>query len=110
MASKKCANRPFWTAFGVAGRIIEGRRERKSGLGGLAAQIRVPVNEDTVTRSMAGEDVQLTYALQWLDGQQQKPETPAASAAPATPTQKSAPALAVVLLTLGLLAVIAGRK
>lgn len=38
--------------------------------GGIPPGIRVPVNEDTVARSMAGEDVQLTYALQWLDEQQ----------------------------------------
>ncbi|MDD4136911.1 MAG: hypothetical protein PHT99_03330 [Methanoregula sp.] len=27
-------------------------------------------NEDTVARAMAGEDVQLTYAMLWLDKQQ----------------------------------------
>ena len=77
--------------------------------GGVSPQIRVPVNEDTVARSMAGEDVQLTYALQWLDGQQTQ-KTPAAPATTATPTQKSAPAIAIVLLALGLPAVITGRK
>jgi carboxyl-terminal processing protease len=77
--------------------------------GEVSPQIRVPVNEDTVARSMAGEDVQLTYALQWLDGQQTQ-KTPAAPATTATPTQKSAPAIAIVLLALGLPAVITGRK
>jgi carboxyl-terminal processing protease len=37
--------------------------------GGVAPTIRVPLNRDTVTRAMAGEDVQLAYATEWLDGQ-----------------------------------------
>lgn len=37
--------------------------------GGVLPDIRVPITKDTVARSMAGEDVQLTYALQWLDQQ-----------------------------------------
>jgi carboxyl-terminal processing protease len=40
--------------------------------GGVAPEIRVPLNEDTVARAMAGGDVQLTYALAWLDGQQDR--------------------------------------
>lgn len=77
--------------------------------GGVSPQIRVPVNEDTIARSMAGEDVQLTYALQWLDGQQNQ-TTPAPSAATTTPVQKSSPGMALVLIGLGFLVVIAGRK
>jgi len=38
--------------------------------GGVAPTIRVPLNRDTVARAMAGEDVQLAYATQWLAGQQ----------------------------------------
>ncbi|MDP2797993.1 MAG: S41 family peptidase [Methanoregula sp.] len=71
--------------------------------GGVAPQIRVPINEDTVARSMAGEDVQLTYALKWLDDQQ-KPQKPA------TPAQPASPGIAIIVLTLGLLVLIAGRK
>ncbi|MCX6688532.1 MAG: S41 family peptidase [Methanoregula sp.] len=78
-------------------------------VGGVAPQIRVPLNEDTVARSMAGEDVQLTYALKWLDSQQ-KPQTPAATSATSTPTQKAAPGIGIVLLAVGLLMVIGRRK
>ena len=71
--------------------------------GGVAPQIRVPINENTVARSIAGEDVQMTYALKWLDDQQ-KPGSAA------TPTQRASPGVAVVIVMLGLLVVIAGRK
>jgi carboxyl-terminal processing protease len=71
-------------------------------IGGVLPQIRVPVNEDTVARSMAGEDVQLTYALSWLDAR--------ALPATSTPTQRASPGIAVILVALGLFAVIAGRK
>ncbi|UUX91382.1 S41 family peptidase [Methanoplanus endosymbiosus] len=39
-------------------------------IGGVSPDIRVPLNEDTVKRAVNGEDVQLTYALQWLEEQQ----------------------------------------
>jgi carboxyl-terminal processing protease len=71
--------------------------------GGISPQIRVPVNEDTVARAMAGEDVQLAYALQWLD-EQHKP------VAAAAPTKKAAPGIAVVVVVLGVLVLTAGRK
>ena len=38
--------------------------------GGVAPDIRVPLTEETVARAMNGEDVQLTYALEWLAEQQ----------------------------------------
>lgn len=38
--------------------------------GGISPDIRVPLNRDTVERAMNGEDVQLSYALQWLSEQQ----------------------------------------
>jgi carboxyl-terminal processing protease len=72
--------------------------------GGVLPQIRVPVNEDTVARSMAGEDVQLTYALAWLD-EQQRP-APVSS----TPTPRAAPGIVMGIITIGLVVVIAGRK
>ncbi len=37
--------------------------------GGVAPTVRVPLDRDTVARAMAGEDVQLAYATEWLDGQ-----------------------------------------
>lgn len=37
-----------------------------TGTGGIAPHVRVPMTEDTISRAMAGEDVQLTYALQYL--------------------------------------------
>jgi carboxyl-terminal processing protease len=69
--------------------------------GGVAPQIRVPLNESTVARAMAGEDVQLSYAMEWLDTQQ--PPV-------ATPTKKAAPGIAAVMIALGLLVAVAGRK
>ncbi len=70
--------------------------------GGIAPQIRVPLNEDTVARAMAGEDVQLTYAMQWLD-EQQKPVAPAT-------TPSASPGIAIVVLAVGILVLAAGRK
>ncbi|MGA2120918.1 MAG: S41 family peptidase [Methanoregula sp.] len=72
--------------------------------GGIAPTVRVPLNEDTLARAMAGEDVQLSYATQWLDGQQ----APVATAT--TPAQKASPAVAAVILALGVLVVVKGRK
>jgi len=83
--------------------------------GGVAPTLRVPVNEETVARSMAGEDVQMTYALRWLDDQQ-KGQTPAATtaagSAPVATTKAGLPAvLPVLALALCLvLAGLAGRK
>jgi carboxyl-terminal processing protease len=71
----------------------------------VAPQIRVPINEDTVARSMAGEDVQLTYALAWLDDQQHVQKTPAA-----TPTQKSSQGIVMGVIALGVVAVVGRRK
>jgi carboxyl-terminal processing protease len=72
--------------------------------GGIAPTVRVPLNEDTLARAMAGEDVQLSYATQWLDGQQ------APVAMTTTPAQKASPAVAVVILALGVLVAVKGRK
>ena len=40
-----------------------------SGMGGIAPHLRVPMTEETIARAMAGEDVQLTYALDELKKQ-----------------------------------------
>ena len=74
--------------------------------GGVAPTVRVPLNNDTVTRAMAGEDVQLTYAMAWLDGERGI-ATPDATA---TPTQKAGVGMAVVLAAIGMAIVIAKRK
>ena len=77
--------------------------------GGVAPQIRVPVNEDTVARYMAGEDVQLTYAVKWLDDQV-KQGTPSAPMATTTPTQRASPGIGIVVLAVGLFMVMMRRK
>ncbi|MEN6343467.1 MAG: S41 family peptidase [Methanospirillum sp.] len=76
-------------------------------VGGIPPQVRVPINEETVRRAVAGEDVELAYALQWLDGRQGSAGQPAGTA---TPARASPPATVVVLAALGLLAVAAGRR
>jgi carboxyl-terminal processing protease len=70
--------------------------------GGIAPQIRVPLNEQTVARAMAGEDVQLTYAQEWLDRQQ----APAAT----TTTPKASPGVAVVVIAMGVFVLARARK
>ena len=80
-----------------------------SRLGGIAPQIRVPINEDTVARSVAGEDVQLTYALNYLDSEQVMATT-SGPADTIPPTRKSPSGVFVAFLALGLLFVIAKRR
>jgi carboxyl-terminal processing protease len=50
--------------------------------GGVAPTVRVPMNEDTLARAMAGEDVQLSYAVEWLRAQAEE-TTAEPSAVPA---------------------------
>jgi len=73
--------------------------------GGIAPMIRVPLNEVTLTRAMAGEDVQLTYAMAWLDSQQAL-VTPSATA---TTTKKAATGMTVVLAAVGMAVLLAKR-
>jgi len=77
--------------------------------GGVSPQIRVPMNEDMVARSVAGEDVQLTYAMQWLDNQQ-KQNASFVPAVTATPTQKASLVPALPLVALGFVVAIAKRR
>lgn len=72
-------------------------------VGGVAPTVRVPLNKDTVARAMAGEDVQLKYATEWLDGEQ----LPDASA---TPTQKAGVGMAGILAAIGGAVLLAKRK
>jgi carboxyl-terminal processing protease len=74
--------------------------------GGVAPTVRVPVNKETVARAISGEDVQLTYAMAWLDGQQH-PET---AAAPATLTSKAAAGMVAILAAIGIAVMLAKRK
>jgi carboxyl-terminal processing protease len=74
--------------------------------GGVAPTVRVPLNRETVARAMAGEDVQLTYAMAWLEKQQ----SPATTATPATPTQKAAAGMVAVLGAIGTVALLLKRK
>jgi carboxyl-terminal processing protease len=69
--------------------------------GGVSPRIRVPVNEDTVFRSMAGEDVQLTYALDWLARQNEPP---------VTPTQQAPSGAEIVVIALGISGLVAGTR
>jgi carboxyl-terminal processing protease len=78
--------------------------------GGIAPTIRVPLNEDTVARSMTGEDLQMTYALRWLDGRQ-IPQTPAAAGpTPVTTAKTPLPVVLPVLAVGFILALLAERK
>lgn len=70
-------------------------------IGGIAPTVRVPLNEDTLARAMAGEDVQLTYAVDWLKSQAGPTETSA--------TQTS-PGLVIPLAAIALLAAYRIRK
>lgn len=69
--------------------------------GGVAPDIRVPRNEETVARAMAGEDVQLAYATAWL-GAQAPPQAAATQKAPLTE--------AGVIAALGIACLIAARR
>ena len=71
-----------------------------SQVGGVAPTVRVPLDEGTLARAMAGEDVQLAYAVDWIEAQNAEPSA----------TQKAAPGLAVVLAALAAVAVRIGRR
>ncbi|HOI13301.1 MAG TPA: S41 family peptidase [Methanoculleus sp.] len=55
-------------------------------VGGVAPTVRVPLDRDTLARAMAGEDVQLSYAVDWIWAQAE--ETTAEPSA--VPTQAAA--------------------
>lgn len=70
-----------------------------SRMGGVAPTVRVPLDMDTLERAMAGEDVQLTYAIAWLNSHQVPVTAP-------TTTPKAAAGAAAVLAGLGVLVVL----
>ncbi len=76
-------------------------------IGGVAPTVRVPIDEDTVARSMAGEDVQLSYAVAWLE-EQAKSGSGQASAA--VPTQEAASGWVIPLAGVAIFAVCLGRR
>jgi len=74
--------------------------------GGIAPTVRVPLNEETLARAMAGEDVQLTYAMDWLDAY----KAPVTARPTATATKKSSAGIAMIIVAVSLLVVAAKRK
>lgn len=67
--------------------------------GGISPTVRVPLNEESLARAMTGEDVQLTYAMDWLDSQHPVPTT-----VPTTPAKKApVEALVAVLALCGII-------
>ena len=73
--------------------------------GGVAPTARMPMNEETLARAMAGEDVQLSYAVEWIWTQAES-----TTAEPlAVPTQAAAGWAAVLAALMGV-AVWCGRR
>jgi len=72
-------------------------------IGGVAPTVRVPIDEDIVARSMAGEDVQLAYAAEWLNTQAEN-RTARATA------QEAAPGWMIPVAAAAALAFYAGRR
>ncbi|PKL62948.1 MAG: peptidase S41 [Methanomicrobiales archaeon HGW-Methanomicrobiales-2] len=70
-------------------------------VGGVAPTVRVPLDTETLARAMAGEDVQLAYAVEWIGGQNRE-SSPAPTAA--------APGWAAVLAAFAVIAVWYGRR
>jgi len=77
--------------------------------GGVAPELRVPLTEENLARSMAGEDVQLAYALGWLKEQNGSPVSVTSSLVRPVSTTASVPA-AIPLLALGLIFLFTVRK
>jgi carboxyl-terminal processing protease len=91
------------TAFPAGASLDENGRiqvdSNASMIGGVAPTVRVPLDADTLARAMAGEDVQLTYAVEWLEAQATNGTVPAA-----------APGLAVPLAAVAVLMIWYGRR
>jgi len=74
-------------------------------VGGVAPTVRVPMNEETLARAMAGEDVQLSYAVDWIRAQAEE-----TTAEPSAEPTQAAPGWAAVLAALAVVAVWYGRR
>ncbi|WP_292490329.1 S41 family peptidase [Methanoculleus sp. 10] len=94
------------TAFPAGASLDENGRiqvdSNASMVGGVAPTVRVPLDADTLARAMAGEDVQLTYAVGWIEAQ--------AGNGTAEPSQKAAPGWIIPLVAIVSLAVWLGRR
>lgn len=75
-------------------------------IGGVAPTVRVPLDRDTLARAMAGEDVHLAYAVDWLKAEAM---TGSAEHSP-LPTQKATAAWVVPLAALAFIVVRHGRR
>jgi carboxyl-terminal processing protease len=75
-------------------------------VGEVAPTVRVPLDEETQARVTAGENVQLIYAVDWIEAQAEE----GAAGSSAVPTQRAAHVWAVVLAALAVLAVYLGRR
>ena len=74
-------------------------------VGGVAPTVREPLDRDTLARAMAGEDVQLSYAVEWIEAQAES----TIAEPSAVPTQAAA-GWVVVLAALAVVAVRLGRR
>lgn len=94
------------TAFPTGASLDENGRiqvdSNASLAGGVAPTVRVPLDRDTLARAMAGEDVQLSYAVEWIRAQ--------AEETTAEPTPQAAAGWAVVLGAIAVVAVWYGRR
>ena len=98
------------TAFPTGASLDENGRiqvdSNASMTGGVAPTVRVPLDRDILARAMAGEDVQLAYAVDWIEVQAEN-----GTAEPSdVPTQKAAPGWIVPLVAVAGLAVWCGRR
>jgi len=93
------------TAFPQGASLDESGRiqvdSNASMVGGVAPTVRVPLDRATLARAMAGEDVQLAYAVEWIEAENRE-SSPAPTAA--------APGWAAVLAVLAVIAVWYGRR
>ncbi|MFA7199527.1 MAG: peptidase S41, partial [Methanoculleus sp.] len=62
--------------------------------------VRVPLDRATLARAMAGEDVQLAYAVEWIEAENRE----------SSPAPTAAPGWAAVLAVLAVVAVWYGRR
>ncbi len=94
---------PQGTSLDANGRIQVD--SNASQVGGVAPTVRVPLDRDTLARAMAGEDVQLSYTVDWIRAQAES-----TTAEPsAVPTQAAA-GWVVVLAAFAVVAVGYGRR
>ncbi len=98
------------TAFPTGASLDEHGRiqvdSNASMIGGVAPTVRVPLDKATLARAMAGEDVQLSYAVDWIEAQAEE-----TTAEPSdVPTRQAVAGWAVVLEALAVVAVWYGRR